>query len=85
MDAAVMRNSAIRRTAVHSVVPRLPWRVLKGLCQLIASDGGDTVYVGNKACAFNKVQRQYRLVEHLDQVRVPYLAPGCWSCVTHTT
>ena len=35
---------------------------------------GRIQYVG-KAYAFNKVQRQYRLVEHLDQG-----AFGSWSC-----
>ena len=30
-----------------------------------------------KAYAFNKVERQYRLVEHLDQAKGAF---GSWSC-----
>ena len=65
-DMEAVKNSIRRR--FHTTIAMASWR---GYANLLL---GRIQYVG-KAYAFNKVQRQYRLVEHLDQG-----AFGSWSC-----
>ena len=65
-DLDAVKNSIRRR--FHTTIAMASWR---GYANMLL---GRIQYVG-KAYAFNKVQRQYRLVEHLDQG-----AFGSWSC-----
>ena len=65
-DLDAVKNSIRRR--FHTTIAMASWR---GYANMLL---GRIQYVG-KPYAFNKVQRQYRLVEHLDQG-----AFGSWSC-----
>ena len=65
-DLDAVKNSIRRR--FHTTIAMASWR---GYANMLL---GRIQYVG-KAYAHNKVQRQYRLVEHLDQG-----AFGSWSC-----
>ena len=66
-DLDAVKNSIRRR--FHTTIAMASWR---GYANMLL---GRIQYVG-KAYAFNKVQRQYRLVEHLDQGAFG----SCWSC-----
>ena len=66
-DLDAVKNSIRRR--FHTTIAVASWRGYANMLRL-----GRIQYVG-KPCAFNKVQRQYRLVEHLDQGGF-----GSWSC-----
>ena len=67
-DLDAVKNSIRRR--FHTTIAMASWR---GYANMLL---GRIQYVGKAYYAFNKVQRQYRLVEHLDQQG----AFGSWSC-----